>query len=203
MKLGPDRSSSAVLVAALGSLHSTSTEVPQAEKEAKKEKLRRRRRRTPSPAIELVYPDRDDRAREERRGLAAHAAGRRAPPTSTAVKAVVQAVTGAEVQKSLDDAAGRPRHRSASTSPSDGDHARHAKDGAQPADRRRQEHRDRREDATSAGGDDAEDLLTRRARSRSRINKQAKDLRDKQLLTFKDDDVTAHRDHAKPTARRR
>jgi hypothetical protein len=171
-----------LLVAALGA-YLYWVEVPKARQEATKAKLVD----TSADAvtgIDLVYPDREI-VLTKRDGGWALTKPLEAPADDTAVKAVLGAITGAEVQKTID------------VSPSD--LASFGLDTPDPTVR-----------LTTASGDlppiavgknsaiggktyvrvgDGQITLTP-ASLKVALNKQPKDLRDKQLLNFKDDDVT-------------
>lgn len=182
----------AILVAGLGG-YLYFYELPQAEKEAEKEKLVGVKDDDVT-SIELAYPDRTI-------ALAKGDAGWRltkpvdAPADEPVVKALVTAITGAQVQKSLDEV---PPDLSPfgldkpSTTITLG-----TKSGALPPIAVGKN--------TTIGartyvrkGTEPKIYLTASTLQTS-INKQARDLRDKQLLDFKDDDVTRV-DIAKPGA---
>ena len=171
-----------LLVAALGA-YLYWVELPKARQEATKAKLVD----TSADAvtgIDLVYPDREI-VLTKRDGGWALTKPLEAPADDTAVKAVLGAITGAEVQKTLDEPAS--------------DLASFGLDKPEPTVR-----------LTTASGDlppiavgknaaiggktyvrvgDGKITLTP-ASLKVALNKQPKDLRDKQLLNFKDDDVT-------------
>jgi hypothetical protein len=172
----------AVLVAALGG-YLYYYEVPQAQKEAEKEKLVGVADDAVK-GIELAYADRTI-------ALVRGDAGWRltkpvdAPADEPVVKALLTAITGAQVQKSLDelppDLAPFGLDKPATTI------TLTVKDGAVPPIRIGKN--------TAIGaktyvrkGDEPKIYLTASTIQTS-INKQAKDLRDKQLLAFKDEDV--------------
>jgi len=171
-----------LLVAALGA-YLYWVEIPKARQEATKAKLVD----TSADAvtgIDLVYPDREI-VLTKRDGGWALTKPLEAPADETAVKAVLGAITGAEVQKTLDEPAS--------------DLASFGLDKPDPTVR-----------LTTASGElppiavgknsaiggktyvrvgDGKIALTP-ASLKVALNKQPKDLRDKQLLSFKDDDVT-------------
>jgi hypothetical protein len=172
----------ALLVAAVGS-YIYFQELPQARKEAEKEKLVGVADDAVT-GIELVYPDRTI-------ALAKSDAGWRltkpvdAPADEPVVKSLLTAVTGAQVQKSLDDVPGdlapfgldKPTTTIVVTT----------KDGPLPPIHIGKN--------TAIGaktyvrkGDERKIYLTA-STIQTNVNKQARDLRDKQLLAFQDDDV--------------
>lgn len=172
----------AVLVAALGS-YLWLYEVPQARKEAEKEKLVGVAEDAVT-GIELAYPDRTI-------ALVKGDGGWRlttpvdAPADEAVVKALLTAVTGAEVQKSLDelpaDLAPFGLVEPATTI------TLTVKDGTVPPIRIGKN--------TAIGaktyvrkGDEPKIYLTPSTIQTS-VNKQARDLRDKSLLSFKDEEV--------------
>jgi hypothetical protein len=172
----------AVLVAALGG-YLYYYEVPQAQKEAEKEKLVGVADDAVT-GIELAYADRTI-------GLAKRDAGWRltkpvdAPADEPVVKALLTAITGAQVQKSLDelppDLAPFGLDKPATTI------TLTVKDGTVLPIRIGKN--------TTIGaktyvrkGDEPKIYLTASTIQTS-VNKQVRDLRDKQLLTFKDEDV--------------
>ena len=172
----------AVLVAALGG-YLWFYEVPQARKEAEKEKLVG----VPDDAVtgvELVYADRTI-------ALAKGDGGWRltkpvdAPADEPVVKSLLTAITGAQVQKSLDDV---PADLAPFGLDKPGTTITLAtKDGPLPAIQLGKN--------TAIGaktyvrkGDGGKIYLTA-GTIQTAVNKQARDLRDKQLLAFQDDDV--------------
>ena len=88
--------------AALGGVLYVVYEFPQAEREATKEKLARRRRATPSPASTLVYPDREIELAKGDKGWRLDDPVD-APADEAAVKSLLGTITGAEVQRTLDE----------------------------------------------------------------------------------------------------
>jgi hypothetical protein len=173
----------AVLVAALGS-YIYWKELPQAQKEAEKEKLAGVTDDAVT-GIELTYPDRTI-------ALAKGDGGWRltqpidAPADEPVVKSLVTAITGAQVQKSLDDVPQGDLAPFGLEKPATTITLR-TKDGPLPPIHVGKN--------TAIGaktyvrkGQEGKIFLTASTIQTS-INKQARDLRDKQLLTFQDDDV--------------
>jgi hypothetical protein len=173
-----------VLVVALGT-YLWVWEVPKAEREGKKEKLLAIDKDAVT-GISLTYPDRQIELHKDDKGWRI-AKPVDAPADDNAVKAVVSTLADAEVQKTLDampsDLApfglDKPTVTARVT----------LKDGSQPP-------------AVAVGkntaiggktyvrkGDEAKLYLTTSSIGFG-LNKQVKDLREKQILTFKDEDVT-------------
>jgi hypothetical protein len=172
----------AVLVTALGA-YLYWYEVPQAEKEAQKEKLVGVADDAIT-GIELVYPDRSI-ALAKRDGAWRLTAPVDAPADEAVVKSLVATITGAQVQKSLDempaDLAPFGLDKPATTIKIT------TKDGTLPPIQIGKN--------TAIGaktyvrkGDEPKIYLTA-STIQTGVNKQAKDLRDKQLLAYQDDDV--------------
>jgi hypothetical protein len=174
----------AVAVAALGA-YLYFYEVPQAEREGKKEKLVAVDEDAVT-GITLVYPDREIELRKDDKGWRVTRPVD-APADETVVKSLVNTVTDAEVQKTLDEL---PKDLASFGLETPTVTVRLAvKDGAQPP-------------AVAVGknttigaktyvrkGDEPKLYLTTTSIGFG-LNKQVKDLRDKQLLTFKDEDVS-------------
>ena len=172
----------AVLVAALGG-YLYFYEVPQAKKEAEKEKLAGVAADAVT-GVQLAYPDRTIVLTKGDKGWRLTQPVD-APADEAVVKAVVQAVTAAEVQKSLDELPadlapfGLDKPSTVITLST--------KDGAQPPIQVGKN--------TTIGaktyvrkGDTPKVFLTA-STIQTAINKQVKDVRDKQLLAFEDADV--------------
>jgi hypothetical protein len=172
----------AVLVAALGG-YLYFYEVPQAKKEAEKEKLAGVAADAVT-GVQLAYPDRTIVLTKGDKGWRLTQPVD-APADEAVVKAVVQAVTAAEVQKSLDELPadlapfGLDKPATVVTLST--------KDGAQPPIQVGKN--------TTIGaktyvrkGDTPKVFLTA-STIQTAINKQVKDVRDKQLLAFEDADV--------------
>jgi hypothetical protein len=173
-----------VLVAGVGS-YIWLQEIPNAEREGKKEKLVGVDKDAVT-GVDLVYPDREIELRKDDKGWRVTKPVD-APADDTVVKAVVATVADADVQKTLDQAPSdlapfgldKPTVTVRLT----------VKDGAQPP-------------AIAVGkntaiggktyvkkGDDPKLYLTTSSIGYG-LNKQVKDVRDKSVLAFKDDDVT-------------
>jgi hypothetical protein len=172
----------AVLVAALGG-YLYFYEIPQAKKDAEKEKLVGVAADAVT-GVQLVYPDRTIVLTKSDKGWRLTQPVD-APADEAAVKALVQAVTAAEVQKSLDELPadlapfGLDKPSTVITLTT--------KDGAQPAIQVGKN--------TTIGaktyvrkGDTPKIFLTA-GTIQTAVNKQVKDVRDKQLLVFDDPDV--------------
>lgn len=173
-----------LLVAALGA-YLWFYEVPQARKEATKEKLLAVDKDAVT-GVMLTFPDREIELRKDETGWRL-VKPVQAPADEATVKSVINTLADAEVQKTLDEAPqdlasfglDKPEPKAVLT----------LKDGAQLP-------------AVSVGkntaiggktyvrkGDEGKIYLTA-STIRHGLNKQAKDLRDKQLLAFQDDEVT-------------
>ena len=173
----------ALLVAALGA-YLYFYEVPQAEREAKKEKLLAVDKDAVT-GLELTYADRQIALTKGDQGWRLTKPVE-APADDTAVKALVTSLADAEVQKSLDQVPSdltpfglAPPTVTATVT---------TKSGVQPAIAVGKN--------TAIGGktyvrrgDEPKIFLTASSLQFG-LNKQAKDLRDKQILTYQDDDVT-------------
>ena len=172
-----------LLVAGLGA-YLYWVEVPKARQEATKAKLV-----TATPddvtAVDLVFPDREIALRKKD-GVWRLEKPIDAPADDAAVLSLIRSVTDAEVQKSLDETPGDP--------------ASFGLDKPDPTVRLSTAKGDLPaiaigKNAAIGGktyvrvGDDPKVVLTSSA-LKVAVNKQVKDLRDKQLLAFKDDDVT-------------
>jgi hypothetical protein len=172
-----------LLVAGLGA-YLYWVEVPKARQEATKAKLV-----TATPdditAVTLVFPDREIGLRKDN-GAWRLTKPIEGPADDTAVQALIRAITDAEIQKSLDEA------------PSD--LASFGLDKPAPTVRLTSAKGDLPaiavgKNAAIGGktyvrvGDDPKVVLTSSS-LKVALDKQVKDLRDKQLLAFKDDDVT-------------
>jgi hypothetical protein len=173
-----------VLVAALGT-YLFVYELPQAEKEGKKEKLLQVEKDAVA-AIVLVYPDREiELSRSEAGWRVAKPVD--VPADEAAVKSLLTTIADAEVQRTLDempqDLASFGLDKPTVTV------TLRMKDGAQPPPVAVGKN-------TAIGGrtyvrkgDEPKIHLTTSSLQFG-LNKQVKDLRDKQLLVFQDDDVT-------------
>jgi hypothetical protein len=172
-----------LLVAGLGA-YLYWVEVPKARQEATKAKLVTATA-DDITAVDLVFPDREIALRKEN-GAWRLTKPIEAPADETAVQALVRAVTDTEVQKSIDEP---PSDLSSFglDKPSPTVHLTTAK-GDLPAVAIGK-------NAAIGGktyvrvGDEPKVTLTSSS-IKVALDKQAKDLRDKQLLVFKDDDVT-------------
>ncbi len=172
-----------LLVAALGA-YIYKVEVPKAREEATKAKLL-----TASPddvtAITLAFPDREVALRKQD-GEWRLVKPIEARADDAAVKALLGSLTGAQIQRTLDELPA--------------DLASFGLDAPNPTVRLGTAAGDLPPIAVgknaAVGGNvyvrigDAPKVLLTPATIRTALDKQAKDLRDKQLLTFKDDDVT-------------
>lgn len=160
-------------------------EIPQAEQDAKKEKLLTVDKDAITGVV-LKFPDRELELKKVDAGWRVTRPVD-APADDTTVKGILNALTDAEVQKAIDEVPadlapfGLTAPEPAITLTVSNGSAPSLAVGA----------------ATKIGGkayirrgDEPKILLTA-ASIRLALNKQAKDLRDKQLLTFKDEDVTA------------
>ena len=173
-----------VLVAALGT-YLWVWEIPKAEREGKKEKLLAVDKDAVT-GVSLTYPDRQIELHKDEKGWRV-TKPIDAPADDNAVKAVVSTLADAEVQKTVDEMPSdlapfgldKPTVTARVT----------LKDGSQPP-------------AVAVGkntaiggktyvrkGDEPKLYLTTSSIGFG-LNKQVKDLRDKQILTFKDEDVT-------------
>jgi hypothetical protein len=172
-----------LLVAGLGA-YLYWVEVPKARQEATKAKLVTTAQ-DDITSVTLVFPDRELALRKQD-GTWRLTAPIDAPADNTAVKALLGALTGAEVQKSLDEAPA--------------DLAAFGLDKPDPTVKLATAKGDLPAIAvgknTAIGGktyvrigNDPKVVLTA-STLKFALNKQPKDLRDKQLLSFKDDDVT-------------
>jgi uncharacterized protein DUF4340 len=173
-----------VLVAALGA-YLWIYEVPQAEREAKKEKLLAIDKDAVT-AVTLTYPDREIDLRKDDKGWRV-VKPVDAPADEAAAKALVTTLADAEVQKTLDQLPAdlgsfgldKPSVTARIT----------LKDGSQPPPVAVGKN-------TAIGGktyvrkDDEAKLYLTTSSLQYGLNKQVKDLRDKQILAFKDEDVT-------------
>jgi hypothetical protein len=160
-------------------------EVPQAEREAKKEKLVAVDKDAVT-GITLTYPDREIELRKGEKGWRV-ARPVDAPADETVVKSLLGTIADAEVQKTLDEA---PKDLSSfGLDPPTVKVALTVKEGTQPP-------------VVSVGknttiggktyvrkGEEPKLYLTSSSIGFG-LNKQVKDLRDKQLMAFKDDDVS-------------
>jgi hypothetical protein len=173
-----------VLVAALGT-YLWVYELPQAEKEGKKEKLLAVDAATVT-GVTLAYPDRRIELRKTDGGWRV-AAPVDAPADESAVKSLLTTVIDAEVQRSLDEL---PQDLgSFGLSPPSATVTLTVAGETQPPPVKVGKN-------TAIGGKtyvrrgDEPKLLLTASTLQFGVSKQVKDLRDKQLLTFEDDDVT-------------
>jgi hypothetical protein len=173
-----------VLVAALGT-YLFVYELPQAEREAKKDKLLAVDKEAVK-GVSLVYPDRELDLRKDERGWRL-VKPVDAPADEAAVKSLLGTLVDAEVQKTLDD---MPSDLSAfgldtpnvtvRVTPTEGSELAPIAVGKN----------------TAIGGKtyvhkgDEQKLYLTSSSLQFALNKQVKDLRDKQLLAFQDDEVT-------------
>ena len=173
-----------VLVAALGTWIWV-REIPQAERESKKEKLLAVDPNAVT-GIALVYPDREIELRKDNAGWRLVKPAD-APADDTIVKSLVATLTGAEVQKTLDEP---PKDLAAFGLDKPKVVARLTlKDGAQPPPIAVGKNTAIGGKTYIRKGDEPKLYLTTSSVGYG-LDKQPKDLREKQILTFKDDDVT-------------
>jgi hypothetical protein len=173
-----------LLVAALGA-YLYFYEVPQARKEATKEKLLAVDKDAVT-GVSLTFPDREIELRKDDTGWRL-VKPVQAPADETTVKSVIATLADAEVQKTLDEAPAdlasfgldKPEPRAVLT----------LKDGAQSAPVAVGKNTAIGGKTYVRKGDDPKVYLTT-STIRTGLNKQAKDLRDKQLLAFQDDEVS-------------
>jgi hypothetical protein len=173
-----------LLVAALGT-YLYVYEVPQARKEAEKEKLLTVAQDAVT-GVTLTYPDREIQL-VKKDGAWRLAKPVDAPADEAAVKTLLSTLTDAQVQKTLDElppdlaafGLDKPNPVVAIT----------VKDGAQPPPIAVGKNTAIGAKSYVRKGDEAKVYLTTSSLQFA-LNKQPKDLRDKQLLAFQDDDVT-------------
>lgn len=173
-----------LLVAGLGA-YLYFYEVPQARKEATKEKLLAVDKDAVTGVL-LTFPDREIELRKDDSGWRL-VKPVQAPADETTVKGLINALVDAEVQKTLDEAPADPAsfgldkpEPKAVLTLKDGKEAPAVMVGKNTAIGGKTYVRK---------GDEPKIYLTTSV-LRSGLNKQAKDLRDKQLLAFQDDDVS-------------
>ena len=160
-------------------------EVPQAEREAKKEKLVAVDKDAVT-GITLTYPDREIELRKGDKGWRVTRPVD-APADETVVKSLLGTVGDAEVQKTLDEA---PKDLpSFGLDPPTVKVVLTLKDGAQPPVVSVGKNTTIGGKTYARKGDEPKLYLTSSSIGFG-LNKQVKDLRDKQLMQFKDDDVS-------------